>query len=125
MLYFDATAVHAVSGLQVTDLELVEGTARVARANGPIDLRISLPGRDRDQNFVYAAFDGAIAAGATLRLCASIELTTLPQSCTPSSCRYRATMMAVSSDGGEEKLVLEGSLDDPWPTAGPARVRSR
>lgn len=119
MLYFDATAVQAVSRLRVTDLELVEGTARVARANAPIDLRVSLPGRDRDHNFVYAAFDGALAADTTLRLCVSTELTTLPRSCQASSCRYRATII-VSSDGSDAELSLEGSLDDPRATAGPS-----
>lgn len=120
--YFEVTAARAISGLRVADLEVFEGATLIARASAPIALRISLPGRDRDHNPITAPFDGSIAAGTTLRLVATTELTELPADFWRKSHGYRATIV-VTSSGGDETLLLEGALDDPWATAGPALIR--
>ena len=121
MPYFDVTAEHAVSGLRVAEVEVFEGATLMARTNAPIPLRISLPGVDRDHNPNTAPFDGTIAAGTKLRLVGNTELTTLPMDYRKSY-RYRATIV-VTSSGGDETFALEGALDDPWATAGPAVIR--
>lgn len=109
MPYFDATATTAIAGLRMTDFVVDD----VARAAGPIELRIWLPGRDRDHNEITQPFDGRIAAGTTVRLRGRTELTPIPRGVELWNRRYRATLVA---DGGVV-VELTGVLDAPWPTA--------
>jgi hypothetical protein len=106
---FDATAVGAVTGLRMTEFVVED----IARAAGPIELRIWLPGRDRDHNEITRPFAGAIAAGQTLRLRGNTPLTPIPPDIDMWQRRYRATLVA---EGGLT-LELSGVLDSPWATA--------
>ncbi len=119
VLLFDLGAVHDIGAPRVVSIEILDGSgAPVARAISPIGLRVAPPGR---ANMDYSAFgttplDGPIAAGTKVRLRASASLTPL-QGAYSAKLRYRASL---TTEEGTAPLVLEGPLDNPWPTAGPA-----
>ena len=120
MPYFDVTAGSAVTGLRVTVLEILDTPtgAILARAVAPIELRVSLPGRDADHNEITAPFDGVVDAGGSLRLRAVVEFFDLAPYA--SNARgYRATLVTDASDVS----VVEGPMDAPCGAAGPAGVR--
>jgi hypothetical protein len=121
-VYFDVVAAAEIALLRMVDIEVLDGSgAIVARAIPPTELRVSLPGRDEHHNLRTEPFAGAVPAGEKVRLCAGADLTSLPGAY-EAKLRYRASISAVPA-GGEEgaPLVLEGPLDQPWSTAGPAR----
>lgn len=106
---FSLTASRAIRGLRMIAF-VVEG---VASARPPIELRIWLPGRDRDHNEITKPFDGTVAEGATLRLRAFAQLTPVGPSIKLDRLPYRAAL--VTDDGTE--IELTGVLDAPWATA--------
>jgi hypothetical protein len=109
MPYFDVAATIRITGLRMTEFTVED----IARANASIELRIWLPGRDRDHNEITKPFDGAIDAGVTLRLRATTVLTPVPPTVDIFRRRYRATLIADDA----VTLELSGALDAPWPTA--------
>jgi hypothetical protein len=119
LLYFDISVVRPIRGLRMIEFEVIDGQPgeMIARAASPFDLRVSLPGIDRDHNEMTRAFDGSIDANATVRLRSGGELTPVPEYADLSRYRYRATLEAVTSEG-VFPLILEGSFEaGPWPTA--------
>jgi len=122
VVYFDVAASAALGSLRVVDLEVHEASGTtIARALPPIELRVALPGRDEHHNLRTEPFGGAVPAGAGVRLCAGAALTPLPGA-PLAPLHYRASIRIVLADGEEgAPLVLEGPLDQPWATAGPAR----
>lgn len=108
MPYFDVTAARRLTGLRMTALHVED----VARDRGPIELRIWMPGLDRDHNELTRPFDGIVEAGETLRLRAAMMLTPVPPSLELWRLRYSADLVCDQGDG----LVVSGPLDAPWPT---------
>jgi hypothetical protein len=122
VVYFDVAAGAEIAMLRVVEIEVLDASgAIVARVISPIELRVSLPGRDEHHNLRTEPFAGAVPAGEKVRLCAGADLTPV-LGAYQAKLRYRASISAVPA-GGEEAapLVLEGPLDQPWSTAGPAR----
>lgn len=119
---FEVAASVAIAALRVVELEILDASgAIVARALPPIEVRVSLPGRDEHHNLRSAPFGGAIEAGANVRLSASAGLTPLPGAYS-TKLRYRASIsIAAAETDPDVPLVLEGPLDQPWPTAAPGR----
>jgi hypothetical protein len=117
---FDVIVDSAISGLRVNALEIFETASgvSVARAAGPVELRVWLPGRDENHNDITVAFAGVLDAGQRVRLRALAQFTELP-AYTTNERSYRATL---GNDAGDA-CVVEGPLDSPWATAGPAPVR--
>lgn len=116
LLDLDLTATGDLRGLHAAGVELLDASGgTLARATPPIGLRRSLPGRDRDHNEITAPFDGAILAGTTVRLRASAEVAGTPAGV--NQLRYRMTLR---TDAVTAPLVVEGLLDAPWASAGPA-----
>lgn len=117
-LYFDLAASDEMSGVRVDAIEVVDASgATVSRLAPPIELHVSLPGRDRDHNLMTMPFLGSIDAGATVRLCAVAGPTRIA-SASRAKLRYRMILGTSESERGTP-LVLEGALDAPWATAGP------
>lgn len=111
-LRVEASATCALRGLRLARVELLDAQGAVlASATGPLTLRVETrprgPGDYGDEG--TAAFDGALAAGSTVRLLAHERLA---PGGTPTAVRYRATFVY---EGGEARV--EGPAEGPWPTA--------
>jgi hypothetical protein len=119
VLLFDLAAVSDVNAPRLVNIEILDGSgAPVARASSPIGLRVAPPNRT---NLDYSEFGttplgGPIPAGIRVRLRAAADLTPL-QGAYSAALRYRASL---TTEEGTAPLVLEGPLDNPWPTASPA-----
>jgi hypothetical protein len=123
MLYVDVAAARDVGGLRVSAIEVLQRSGvAAAHAVLPIELRVSLPGRDQDHNFITATFSGALRAGDALRLVASAELTPMGSG-RSEDFRYRATFVGEDSHEDPMTLAVEGPLEASWATAGPAIPR--
>ncbi len=106
---FDVKATLSITGLRMTTFVVTD----IAEASAPIELRIWLPGRDADHNEITKPFDGAIAAGVSIRLRGYAPLTPVPPAIDLHRREYRATLVA--DEGLRVELI--GRLDSPWPTA--------
>lgn len=121
VLMLDLAAVREIKRLEVSAIDVVDSSgAVVAHARPPISLRVAPPGRS---NLDYSDFgtlplSKPISAGVTVRLRAAADLTPF-QNAYAATLRYRASL---KTDDGS-LLSLEGPLDAPWPTAGPAGSR--
>jgi hypothetical protein len=122
MLHVDLAAVRDLDALRVSAIELLDPSgATAAHAVAPIDLRVSLPGRDQHHNFLTASFGGAVRAGDALRLVACAALTPLANG-RSEDFRYRATFFVEDRQEGRVSLAVEGPLMASWGTAGPAAL---
>ena len=119
----DATA--ALDGVGVGDLEILDAAgAVVARAQPPLDVRVDSASdaeRRRDLSELGTTpFDGKMVASQGLRLRVHAALDArLDVLMKAAPARWRARVFAKGDPG----TLVDGKLDPPWPTGGPAPAR--
>lgn len=127
VLVLDVEADAQRTGVEVKDVELLDAaTTVVARATPPYDIRrdaASDAERRRDLSRDRTTpFDGTLTSAQSVRLYVHAKLdASLAAAMRAAPTRFRARVAAAGGPAYQPSLtIVEGTLEPPWATAGPA-----
>ncbi len=119
VLVFDLAATRDIEHVRVTSIEFLDPSGKVVQhSKGPLELRVVPSGPPRlDLPDGGGASAGRIPRGSTVRLRAAGDMTPMPGAFA-FQLRYRASVVIDAAP----PLSLEGVVEGPWATAGPAPI---